>query len=529
MPRRLRLALTLAVLGGICAALVAVRGARGWRIAPGETGAWHCKQGYAASCLWAAREYIVTDELEPALAAADRGCLLGSAESCRVQGAILCRPGALSSPPKAADAYLRGCQQGDRTSCHELSVFVLRPDLRDAIPRTGVTRPAWVAAAVDAAAQGAPDTARQLLAQVEPGPYQIAFLEAAIAIDQQDYERAGEHLERLEDRYQDSVEVKILRRLLEADRKREHLVVAGLEEWAAHGAPDLRESPWLGQHRIVSIDSCYLGADTTEQAIELAVMSSASPRQGEVTPAELRQAALSVAPGASMAARLLALAQLDRPEQSPEAADARQQRARLVQSFSSGAKDNLFFALWRVVATGSKDAPLTRAQLEALEAVAKSSWRPPRREVAEELRKWEPKGAPADTFVPLMVDILWSERFGSVADRTVKALEQASPSERQRFGAALTQLGNGVSRGGWLLELMVGSRMITQGASLTGSQANLERAKAVRAHGRTLFGESSFEAGFSVWPLRRLGDDEEAALIDDEVAYKESIARLGQR
>jgi len=346
------------------------------------------------------------------------------------------------------------------------------------------------------------------------------FSRACNALEAGDLNSAAQDLRALREANPELAEVRLLESLLTLRRERPSLgwLDAFVQAWNSTGRPDFSDS------RLLPRQFPPEGSGSEE-----AVLRTGSAET------EL-MLALSLAPNAERARLILQhLRKLDPPELIFAANDSlrheslptalraqasRALRARLSELTVASPRAMQYPTLL-LVGGSSPEAPFTAQDLQALEAIAAlPDWRETDFHTLYQrgFRHFEAAGnsQPASAAFMLAVMSLASEPAYLLFKRAEASRDTLSSAELHRLGDALWRIGSRMAEESTILERMVGTRLMIDGASLLGDKARLQQASALREEGAAARSAMT-QATPERWPLRSLNQAFIDAMTRDEV------------
>jgi len=348
------------------------------------------------------------------------------------------------------------------------------------------------------------------------------FAQTCSALDAGDLDGAARHLRALREKNPELPEAVLLESLLALRRERPALGwhEAFIQAWNNVGRPDLSDSALLKE-----------------------AFSSAPPAAKEH---ELRKApseedplfTLSLDPSASRGRLILRhLRELDPPELIFAAdyfleheslpATLRTQaskalRARLSELTVSSPRAMQYPALL-LMEGSSPEVPFTPEELQALEAIATlPDWRETDFHVLYErlASRFQAAGhtQPTHAAFSVAVSALATRPAYLLFKRTEASREVLSQEQLRRLGEALWSIGSRMAQESTLLERMLATRMMVDGAQLVGDEARAQQAAELRDKARNA-ANAMHQAVPERWSLRALNSAHVDAMVRDEMGY----------
>jgi hypothetical protein len=343
------------------------------------------------------------------------------------------------------------------------------------------------------------------------------FSRACAALDAGELDSAAQDIRALREAAPELPEGRLLESLLTLRRERPSLggFDAFLQAWNDLGRPDFSGSRLLPVESSAASQETGLRAGSTETELILTL----------AMPPEAKRARLI----------LQHLRELDPPELI-FAADDRLQNESLPSVLRTQASQALHTRLSELtlasphamqypalllVDGSSPDAPFTPEDLQAIEAIAAlPDWRESDFHTIYQrvLRQFEAAGQsqPAQAAFMLAVESLATEPAYLLFKRTEASRETLSPAELRRLGEALWRIGSHMAEESTLLERMLGTRLMKDGASLLQDEVRAQQASVLREEGAAA-SKAMSQAAPSRWPLRSLREAFLDAMLRDEM------------
>jgi hypothetical protein len=346
------------------------------------------------------------------------------------------------------------------------------------------------------------------------------FSQACSALDAGDLEGAAWRLRALREKNPELPEARLLESLVAVRRERPALGwhEAFVHAWNHVGRPDLSDSPLL-----------------REAFLYLPPVPEHEPRVAASEQEPLL--ALALEPNATRGRHILGhLRELDPPElifaadyfldheSFPSALRTQASQAlrtRLSELTVSSPRSMQYPALLLLDGT-SPEAPFTPEELHAIEAIATlPDWRETDFHVLYErsLSRFRAAGhaQPTQAAYSVAVSALATRPPFLLFKRTEASRQVLSPEQLRRLGEALWSIGSRMAEESTLLERMLATRMMADGAQLVGDEARARQASALREEARAA-AEAMRRAVPERWPLRALNTAHVDAMMRDELA-----------
>lgn len=365
--------------------------------------------------------------------------------------------------------------------------------------------------AARAAAEGNLASARAGLDALPQGDAlpQARFLRACIALEAQQWQEADTQLEAARKAEPGRVEPRLLKALLELRREQPAMAwrEASVRAWEAVGRPELKGSAWLvddtqaPQQEGLSLEEAW--SRTWPEDIRR-VMALATP--GEERARFLFQSLSSIQEeGQAVAARnMLRHEALEGRVRTEAAPGLRAMLSRVARSSPNSQQLHLALLLGDTAPT----EPFTPQELEALEAVSTlPEWRTADFHAGYEyaLARLRTAGlADAEGWAfTYAVSTLSDDGHVVLGKRAKASLGTFTPAQAQRLGEALWRIGSRMVAESTLLERMVGTALMRQGAETLGDEARVRAVEAMRRETREAM-RAWEQAAARAWPLASL-------------------------
>ena len=346
--------------------------------------------------------------------------------------------------------------------------------------------------------------------------------QACSALDVGDLDGAARHLRTLRENKPGLPEARVLEALLTLRRERPALGwhEAFIQAWNDAGRPDLRDS------KLLPMSFSAAAPPTGEKAA----------RAGAAKPGKELLLELALEPNAARGRFILQhLRELELPELIFAAdyfleheslpAELRSQasqalRSRLSELTVSSPRVMQYPALL-LLEGSSPEAPFTAEELRALEAIAAlPDWRETDFHVLYQhaLSRIQATGhaQPEGAAFSVAVSALALRPTYLLYKRTEASREMLSQEQLDRLGEALWRMGSRLAEESTLLEQLLATRMMANGAELVGDEARAQQASALRDEANAA-AEAMRQAVPERWPLRAFNLAHMDALTRDEL------------
>lgn len=333
------------------------------------------------------------------------------------------------------------------------------------------------------------------------------FSQACSALDTGDLDGALRHVRALRENRPGAPEGRVLESFIALRREQpsRSWLEAYVQAWNDAGRPDLAESHIIPQDEHYAYPDTSdeeLLADSPEAAVMLALLKEPNAKRGRLILQHLpKLAPPELIFAADDTLRNPALPRALRPQATQAV------RARLSELTVSSPQAMQYPALL-LVHGSSEEAPFTAEELQALEAVAAlPDWRETEFDTLFQhaLSRFEAMGHSQPTHAAFMlaVSALATQPAYLLYKRTEASREVLAPEQLHRLGEALWRIGSAMAAESTLLERLLGSRMMEDGARLVGDETRAGQTTALREESRAA--ASAFrQAVPGRWPLRGL-------------------------
>lgn len=347
------------------------------------------------------------------------------------------------------------------------------------------------------------------------------FSRACHALEAGNLDSAAQDLHALREANPELAEVRLLESLLTLRRERPSLgwLDAFVQAWNSTGRPDFSDSRLLPRQfppENSSSEEAVLRTGSAETELMLALSQAPNAERASLISQHLRQ----LDPPELIFAANDALQHESLPK-ALRAQASRALRARLSELTVASPRAMQYPTLL-LVSGSSPGAPFTAQDLQALETIAAlPDWRETDFHMLYQhgLRHFEAAGnsQPASAAFMLAVMSLASEPASLLFRRTEASRETLSPTDLHRLGDALWRIGSRLAEESTLLERMLGTRLMMEGAGLSGDESRIQQASALREEAAAA-SSAMRQAAPERWPLRSLSEAHLNAMTRDEVA-----------
>jgi hypothetical protein len=348
------------------------------------------------------------------------------------------------------------------------------------------------------------------------------FTQACSALEAGDFDGAARHLHVLREQQPGLPETRVLEGLLTLRRESPAMGwhEAFIQAWNYAGRPDLRDAHLLPE--------TFPAASPIEE--------EKAAREGARDPRRDPLLMLALDPDAERGRLILEhLKELELPElifaagffleheslpAELRASASQALRSRLSELTVSSPRSMQYPALL-LMEGSSPDAPFTAEELQAIEAIATlPDWRETDFHVLFQhaLKRFEAAGhaQPTHAAFTVAVSALATRPAYLLFKRTEASRAVLSPRQLQRLGEALWRMGLRMAAESTLLERLLGTRMMVDGAQLVEDEARAQEASALAEEARAA-AEAMRQAAPERWPLRALNAAHVEALTRDEL------------
>lgn len=346
------------------------------------------------------------------------------------------------------------------------------------------------------------------------------FTQACSALDAGELENAARHLRALRTEQPDLPEGQLLEALLTLRRERPSLggLEAFIRAWNEVGRPDFSDSRLLPAEfppRREEDRAAKLATRSSEAELLLALMQPPEPMHGKLF--------LKHLPRLKPPEWVFAAEEFLQSDSLPEelrAQGAQAVRARLSELTVASPHAMQYPALLLVTST-SPEAPFSSEELQALEVMAalpdwrETDFRVLFQHALDELQKAH-HSQPEHAAFMFAVSALASRTSYMLFKRTEASREALSAQQLHRLGAALWGIGSRMSEESTLLEHLLGTRLMAEGATLIGDEARAQRVAEMREKAQRA-AEAMRQAAPDRWPLRALNAEHLEAHVQNEL------------
>lgn len=418
-----------------------------------------------------------------------------------------------------------GCEQ--LPGVHDVYIQIGEPDSPAAPAALKVSPEQAVRRAAQAAVLGQVERARAELSSLSPGAPDFPralFVHACIALETGNLTEAAREIASLREALPASPSPRVLERLLEVRRQQPALGwrEAFLRAWNEAGRPDLWEDPLLSELMDFGEGSGIEEAWQRTRALDtrlMLVLSTFPPTE------ERGRFVLEQLPSIEEPEWAVAAFDFVRRDTLPEElrAQAAQALAPKLEALAAASPDTQQLRVLLLLGLTELTAPLTPAEMSALEAIATlPRWRKADLAAlhAHARRHLEEAG------VPLAAGHAFMAVTGALAGhapyvllkRSQVSLERLGPAERERLGRILWSIGSRLAAESTVLEQLVGFNLMRHGAMALEDEARLQQVDAWTQEVRASI-NASHQATLSRWPLHSLQEALLQATLRDEGAH----------